>query len=63
MAVPDSGRYAATMAGDRDLKFRGYEVCRFGHDDLRHRDKAKPVVTTFFHTLLGGTPHAPGQIN
>ncbi|MFB7049542.1 hypothetical protein ACFCX7_25720 [Streptomyces microflavus] len=23
---PDSAQYAATMAGDRDLKFRGYEV-------------------------------------
>ncbi|MET7355022.1 hypothetical protein [Streptomyces mirabilis] len=50
--VPDSAKYAATMAGDRDLKFRGYEVFRFGHDELRDRDRARPVVTEFFRTLL-----------
>ncbi len=35
---PDSAKYAATMAGDRALKFRGYEVFRFGHDELRDRE-------------------------
>ncbi|MEV6534900.1 hypothetical protein AB0M86_35830 [Streptomyces sp. NPDC051639] len=53
--VPDSARYAATMAGDRDLKFRGYEVFRFGHDELRDHDKARPAVTEFFRTLLAGS--------
>ncbi|MGW7612185.1 AbiJ-related protein [Streptomyces sp. NPDC054766] len=51
-AEPDSAKYAATMAGDRDLKFRGYEVFRFGHDELRNRDSARPIVTEFFRTLL-----------
>lgn len=55
-AAPDSAKYAATMAGDRDLKFRGYEVFRFGHDELRDRDRARPVLTDFFRTLLGRTP-------
>ncbi|MEU8789758.1 hypothetical protein [Streptomyces sp. NPDC048643] len=62
-SIPDSGRYAATMAGDRDLKFRGYEVFRFGHDELRDRDKAKPVLAAFFETLLGRAPRAPEQAN
>ncbi|WP_234329678.1 hypothetical protein [Streptomyces viridochromogenes] len=49
---PDSAKYAATMAGDRDLKLRGYEVFRFGHDELRDRDRARAVLTTFFRALL-----------
>ncbi|MET8682205.1 hypothetical protein ABZW18_32690 [Streptomyces sp. NPDC004647] len=49
---PDSAKYAATMAGDRDLKFRGYEVFRFGHDELRDRELARPVLTDFFRKLL-----------
>ncbi|MFF7216850.1 hypothetical protein ACFZAU_41120 [Streptomyces sp. NPDC008238] len=42
------------MAGDRDLKFRGYEVFRFGHDELR--DRARPVVADFFRQLLNRAP-------
>ncbi|AEM88743.1 hypothetical protein [Streptomyces violaceusniger] len=53
---PDSAKYAATMAGDRDLKFRGYEVFRFGHDELRDRDRAQLVVADFFRALLGRFP-------
>ncbi|MCX4538442.1 hypothetical protein [Streptomyces sp. NBC_01669] len=53
---PDSAKYAATMAGDRDLKFRGYEVFRFGHDELRDRDRAQLVVADFFRALLGRSP-------
>ncbi|MEV5480012.1 MULTISPECIES: hypothetical protein [Streptomyces] len=49
---PDTAKYAATMAGDRDLKFQGYEVFRFGHDELRDLDHARPVVTDFFRKLL-----------
>ncbi|MFD6250718.1 hypothetical protein ACFWGG_37180, partial [Streptomyces roseolus] len=49
---PDSAKYAATMAGDRDLKLRGYEVFRFGHDELRDRDRARPLLADFFATLL-----------
>ncbi|MFF7353848.1 hypothetical protein ACFZA1_14505 [Streptomyces filipinensis] len=33
------------MASDRDLELRGYEVYRFGHDELRDEASA--------HTLLG----------
>jgi hypothetical protein len=44
------------MAGDRDLKFRGYEVFRFGHDELRNRDSARPLVTEFFRALLNRSP-------
>jgi hypothetical protein len=49
---PDSSKYAATMAGDRDLKFQGYEVFRFGHDELRHRPRAQPLLSDFFRKLL-----------
>jgi len=43
--TPDTAKYAEMMAGDRDLKLRGYEVYRFGHDELRDEASA--------HTLLG----------
>ncbi|MDX2674800.1 MULTISPECIES: hypothetical protein [Streptomyces] len=47
------------MAGDRDLKFRGYEVFRFGHDELRVRERAQPVLAGFFATLLDRPPAGP----
>ncbi|MFC9609072.1 hypothetical protein ACFTTN_37370 [Streptomyces niveus] len=53
---PDSAKYAANMVGDRELKFRGYEVFRFGHDELRDRDRARPVVADFFRALLDRSP-------
>jgi very-short-patch-repair endonuclease len=56
---PDSAKYAATMAGDRDLKFGGYEVFRFGHDELRDRDRAQPLLASFFDTLLGRPSASP----
>ncbi|MFF2375053.1 DUF559 domain-containing protein [Streptomyces xiamenensis] len=57
-AEPDSAKYAATMAGDRALKFRGYEVFRFGHDELRDRDRAQPLLANFFATLLDRPPRS-----
>ncbi|WP_406502318.1 hypothetical protein [Streptomyces sp. NBC_01602] len=33
------------MAGDRDLKFQGYEVFRFGHDELRDRDRSRTMLS------------------
>jgi very-short-patch-repair endonuclease len=59
-AEPDSAKYATAMAGDRDLKFCGYEVFRFGHDELRDRDGARPVVTEFLCNSRGsrGRQHA-----
>ncbi|MCX4784341.1 hypothetical protein [Streptomyces sp. NBC_01264] len=53
---PDSAKYAATMAADRDLKLHGYEVFRFGHDELRDRDR--PLLARFFNTLVGTRPSA-----
>ncbi len=47
-------KYAATMAGDRALKFRGYEVFRFGRDEPR--DRAQPLLADFFATLLDRPP-------
>ncbi|WP_189594535.1 hypothetical protein [Streptomyces massasporeus] len=58
---PDSTKYAATMAGDRDLKFSGYEVFRFGHDELRDRDRAQPLLADFFAKLLDRSPAGPSQ--
>ncbi|OEJ22562.1 hypothetical protein BGK67_34165 [Streptomyces subrutilus] len=59
---PDSTKYAATMAGDRALKFRGYEVFRFGHDELRDRDRAQPLLADFFAALLERSPAGPSQV-
>ncbi|MFJ3205792.1 hypothetical protein [Streptomyces sp. NPDC086989] len=55
---PGNTKYTATMAGDRALKFRGYEVFRFGHDELRDRDRAQPLLAGFFATLLDRSPTA-----
>ncbi len=59
---PDSTKYAATMAGDRDLKFRGYEVFRFGHDELRNRESAQPLLADFFAALLDRSPAGPSPV-
>jgi hypothetical protein len=59
---PDSAKYAATMAGDRDLKFGGYEVFRFGHDELRDCDRAQPLLASFFATLLDRPPAGPSRV-
>ncbi|MFE7112360.1 hypothetical protein ACFU98_34770 [Streptomyces sp. NPDC057575] len=56
---PDSAKYAATMAGDRDLKFRGNEVFRFGHDELRDREHAQTLLAGFFDMLLGRPSAGP----
>ncbi|MFE4058976.1 hypothetical protein ACFXP3_22230 [Streptomyces sp. NPDC059096] len=57
---PGGAKYAATMAGDRDLEFQGYEVFRFGHDELRDRERALPVATDLFAQLLNRP--AGGQV-
>ncbi|MFE5539850.1 hypothetical protein [Streptomyces sp. NPDC056492] len=59
---PDGTKYAATTAGDRALKFRGYEVFRFGHDELRDHDRAQPLPAGFFATLLDRSPASPSQV-
>lgn len=50
--TPDSSKYAEMMAGDRDLKLRGYEVYRFGHDELRDEAAAHSLLERFFPELL-----------
>ncbi|MFH9786046.1 hypothetical protein ACH4NU_37985 [Streptomyces sp. NPDC017259] len=55
-STPDAARYAETMAGDRDLKLRGYEVFRFGHSELQHKGAAQPLLSNFFSRLLQRSP-------
>ncbi|GGJ90574.1 hypothetical protein GCM10010123_20550 [Pilimelia anulata] len=50
--LPDGDRYAHTAATSRDLTLAGYEVYRFGTSELRDRDQARPLVTTFFNSLF-----------
>ncbi|MFC9943967.1 hypothetical protein [Streptomyces pratensis] len=40
------------MAGDRDLKLRGYEVFRFGHDELRDATAARVLLEQFLPALF-----------
>jgi very-short-patch-repair endonuclease len=47
----DSARYAATVAADRDLKLAGYEVFRFGTEELQG-EAARGLVKKFFDTLF-----------
>ncbi|MGW6405269.1 hypothetical protein [Streptomyces sp. NPDC055134] len=51
--VPSLRKYAETMAADRDLKFLGYHVYRFGHSELEEHEAARPLLTDFFAKLLG----------
>ncbi|GGX62323.1 hypothetical protein GCM10010324_03820 [Streptomyces hiroshimensis] len=50
--TPDTSKYAEMMAGDRNLKLRGYEVYRFGHDELRDESAAHSVLERFLPELL-----------
>lgn len=50
--TPDTAKYAEMMAGDRDLKLRGYEVYRFGHDELRDEASAHTVLGRFLFELF-----------
>ncbi|MFI9064451.1 hypothetical protein ACIGQE_21700 [Streptomyces sp. NPDC053429] len=50
------------LTHDRDLKFRGYEVFRFGHDELRDRNRAQPLLADFFATLLDRSPTGPSHV-
>ncbi|MFI6530717.1 AbiJ-related protein [Streptomyces uncialis] len=49
---PDTAKYAQTMASDRDLKLRGYEVFRFGHDELKDTTAAQGVLEQFLPALF-----------
>ncbi|MDO0911057.1 hypothetical protein QQM39_09390 [Streptomyces sp. DT2A-34] len=50
--TPDTAKYAEMMAGDRDLKLRGYEVYRFGHDELRDEASALNLLGRFLPELF-----------
>lgn len=47
----DVSRYAKMAAADRELKLSGYEVFRFGAEELRG-DQAHDVARTFFESLF-----------
>jgi very-short-patch-repair endonuclease len=47
----DTGRYASMAAGDRELKLAGYEVFRFGAEELLGCG-AREAVKKFFDTLF-----------
>jgi very-short-patch-repair endonuclease len=50
--VPDTAKYAEMVAADRDLKLRGYEVFRFGHDELKRLDDAQALLRQFLPDLF-----------
>ncbi|WP_261562608.1 hypothetical protein [Frankia tisae] len=47
----DSGRYAAMVREDRELRLKGYEVYRFGGAELGDDQAAKELLDTFFDRL------------
>ncbi|MGV9967616.1 AbiJ-related protein [Streptomyces olivaceus] len=49
---PDTAKYAEMMAADRDLKLRGYEVFRFGHDELEDARDAQALMERFLPALF-----------
>ncbi|MFC4045402.1 hypothetical protein ACFO1B_43900 [Dactylosporangium siamense] len=51
---PDGDRYAHTMAQTRDLGLAGYEVYRFGTNELEEEDKdeVRAMLTHFFDNLF-----------
>lgn len=50
--LPDGNEYARTVAASRDLTLAGYEVYRFGTNELQDKDQARPLVTAFFDSLF-----------
>ncbi|MEV6029238.1 hypothetical protein [Streptomyces sp. NPDC052036] len=50
--TPDTAKYADMVAADRDLKLRGYEVFRFGHDELQQLEDAKKLLLQFIPDML-----------
>ncbi|WP_406187948.1 hypothetical protein [Streptomyces sp. NBC_01006] len=59
--LPDSGKYAEMMAADRDLKLRGYEVFRFGHDELEEARDAHALLEQFVPALFQRFDPAAGS--
>ena len=56
----DGYKYAAMVAADRELKLAGYEVYRFGTDEL-NRNGSRQIVQRFFAALFNryGVPVHP----
>ncbi|WP_330317945.1 hypothetical protein [Streptomyces platensis] len=50
--TPDTAKYAEMVAADRDLKLRGYEVFRFGHDELKRPDDAQALLRQFLPDMF-----------
>ncbi|MFM9494971.1 hypothetical protein ACKI1Q_15305 [Streptomyces galilaeus] len=50
--TPDTAKYADMVAADRDLKLRGYEVFRFGHDELKQPEDVKKLLLQFIPDML-----------
>ncbi|MFE0921195.1 hypothetical protein ACFW24_25970 [Streptomyces nigra] len=50
--TPDTAKYAAVVAADRDLRLSGYEVYRFGHDELRDETTARTLLEAFLPRLF-----------
>ncbi|MFG1891069.1 hypothetical protein ACGFIR_24795 [Micromonospora sp. NPDC049051] len=50
--LPDGNEYARTVAASRDLTLAGYEVYRFGTNELHDEGQARPLVTAFFDGLF-----------
>lgn len=48
----DRTKYAADMRADRELKLSGYEVFRFGTEELEHEPRARRVLEEFFVDLF-----------
>ncbi|MEU4674545.1 hypothetical protein AB0F91_42965 [Amycolatopsis sp. NPDC023774] len=44
-------RYAEMVAEDRELRLRGYEVYRFGGQELQEKTQATRVISSFFDSL------------
>jgi len=45
-------KYDAGVRGDRELRLSGYEVFRFGADELTNRAEAEPLLRQFFQELF-----------
>lgn len=50
--TPDTAKYAEMVAADRDLKLRGYEVFRFGHDELKRPNDAQALLRQFLPDMF-----------
>ncbi|MBO4205576.1 hypothetical protein [Micromonospora echinofusca] len=50
--LPDGDEYARTAAASRDLTLAGYEVYRFGTQELQDKEQARPLVKAFFDSLF-----------